>query len=289
MKVSIWIDETFLPPEGKNYKCAKSRQEGIDLVYDFKDFGIDHININRKSGEGVLSWMYHMNLSYKIIIHDPDKENQEYLKKEAVDLEFEYSICVEPNLKEYPKAEESSSGKYYGICRRCGAVLSFASSDKPNQDIKCLDGRPFLCEYCDFPMVSMDRKDNEYRRMYKELTGQFLMDDDLEESFMERTYARENPNKMQYDEHAIALRTKKQNERRHAEAIRARQERIRNDVSCPNCGSTSISTQKRGFKLGRAVAGTLLTGFLDVGAIAGAAGSGKYINVCQRCGHKWNI
>ena len=58
-------------------------------------------------------------------------------------------------------------------------------------------------------------------------------------------------------------------------------------VSCPKCGSTSISTQKRGFKLGRAIAGAALTGFLDVGAVAGAAGSNKMINVCQRCGHQW--
>lgn len=58
-------------------------------------------------------------------------------------------------------------------------------------------------------------------------------------------------------------------------------------VSCPKCGSTSIATQKRGFKLGRAIAGAALTGFLDVGAVTGAAGSNKMINVCQRCGHQW--
>lgn len=39
---------------------------------------------------------------------------------------------------------------------------------------------------------------------------------------------------------------------------------------CPKCGSTSISTINKGY--------SILTGFL---------GSGKPMNVCQNCGHKW--
>lgn len=50
---------------------------------------------------------------------------------------------------------------------------------------------------------------------------------------------------------------------------KAREEEA-NRPRCPKCGSTSIATTTRGY--------SLLTGFL---------GSGKPINVCQRCGHKW--
>lgn len=39
---------------------------------------------------------------------------------------------------------------------------------------------------------------------------------------------------------------------------------------CPKCHSTSIATVNRGW--------TLMTGFI---------GSGKVMNVCQNCGHKW--
>ena len=42
-------------------------------------------------------------------------------------------------------------------------------------------------------------------------------------------------------------------------------------VRCPKCGSTSIATINRGF--------SIWTGFL---------GSGKPVNVCQACGHKFN-
>lgn len=43
-----------------------------------------------------------------------------------------------------------------------------------------------------------------------------------------------------------------------------------NAVKCPKCGSTSIATVNRGF--------SLLSGFV---------GSGKAMNVCQKCGYKW--
>mgnify|MGYP002674012250 FL=1 len=41
-------------------------------------------------------------------------------------------------------------------------------------------------------------------------------------------------------------------------------------VTCPKCGSTSIATTNRGY--------SFFTGFL---------GSGKPVNVCQKCGYKW--
>lgn len=54
---------------------------------------------------------------------------------------------------------------------------------------------------------------------------------------------------------------------------------------CPRCGSTSISTQKKGFGVGKAAAGVAVAG--AVGAVAGAAGANKVYNICQNCGHKW--
>lgn len=49
-------------------------------------------------------------------------------------------------------------------------------------------------------------------------------------------------------------------------------EEDKNKPKCPRCGSTSLATVNRGF--------SLLTGFL---------GSGKPMNVCQKCGYKWKI
>lgn len=44
-----------------------------------------------------------------------------------------------------------------------------------------------------------------------------------------------------------------------------------NQVRCPKCGSTSITTEKRGYDI--------MWGFLESERIV--------YNVCQNCGHKW--
>jgi len=48
------------------------------------------------------------------------------------------------------------------------------------------------------------------------------------------------------------------------------QEKENNKVKCPKCGSTDVEITNRGF--------SLITGFI---------GSGKTMNVCKKCGHKW--
>lgn len=65
------------------------------------------------------------------------------------------------------------------------------------------------------------------------------------------------------------------------------QQRIASTPRCPKCGSTNLGKTKRGFSTGRAVAAGMLTGFLDVAAVAGAAGSNKMVNCCNECGHTW--
>lgn len=51
-----------------------------------------------------------------------------------------------------------------------------------------------------------------------------------------------------------------------------RERQRKNQPRCPKCGSTSLATVNKGY--------SFWTGFL---------GSGKPMNVCQSCGHKWKI
>ena len=76
-----------------------------------------------------------------------------------------------------------------------------------------------------------------------------------------------------------------------AQAIRDRQEAIRANWQagvpvCPKCGSTSLTAQRRGFGVGRAVVGGVLLGPV-VGVLAGAAGSKKIELTCLNCGHRF--
>jgi tellurium resistance protein TerD len=56
-------------------------------------------------------------------------------------------------------------------------------------------------------------------------------------------------------------------------------------ISCPKCGSTQITAVKKGFGLGKAAVGGLLTG--GIGLLGGFIGSGKVKIVCLKCGHEW--
>ena len=58
-----------------------------------------------------------------------------------------------------------------------------------------------------------------------------------------------------------------------------------NQVRCPNCWSTSITANQKGFGFGRAAIGAAVG--LDVGLIAGGIGSKKVICTCLKCGYQW--
>ena len=54
---------------------------------------------------------------------------------------------------------------------------------------------------------------------------------------------------------------------------------------CPKCGSTSLSANKKGFGIGKALVGATLT--LGVGLLAGGIGRNKIEVICLKCGNKF--
>ena len=54
---------------------------------------------------------------------------------------------------------------------------------------------------------------------------------------------------------------------------------------CPNCGSSQLVANKKGFGAGKALTGAVLTG--GVGLLAGFIGSGKVKITCLKCGCQW--
>lgn len=57
------------------------------------------------------------------------------------------------------------------------------------------------------------------------------------------------------------------------------------EIYCPKCLSTQIQAGKKGFRTGKAVAGSLIVG--PAGLLAGSFGSKKVELMCLKCGHKW--
>jgi len=58
-----------------------------------------------------------------------------------------------------------------------------------------------------------------------------------------------------------------------------------NGPRCPKCRSTSVTANKMGFGLGKAVAGGVALG--TVGLLSGFLGSRKVYVTCLQCGHSW--
>lgn len=63
-------------------------------------------------------------------------------------------------------------------------------------------------------------------------------------------------------------------------------------VTCPKCGSTSITTTNKKISVGKGVAGAAVGSLVNpvgtvVGAAVGATHSKKIYNVCMNCGHRW--
>ena len=61
-----------------------------------------------------------------------------------------------------------------------------------------------------------------------------------------------------------------------------------NQARCPRCGSTSLSANKKGFGMGKAVVGTLAFGVIG-GALAGSIGAKKIEVTCLKCGKKFKV
>lgn len=58
-------------------------------------------------------------------------------------------------------------------------------------------------------------------------------------------------------------------------------------IRCPKCGSSSVVLTKKGYNASGACCGSLLLG--PFGLLCGATDANKLDNVCQQCGHKWEL
>ena len=56
-------------------------------------------------------------------------------------------------------------------------------------------------------------------------------------------------------------------------------------MKCPKCSSEELTANKKGFGLGKALVGGILTG--GVGLLAGCIGSSKIKITCLSCGNSW--
>ena len=79
-------------------------------------------------------------------------------------------------------------------------------------------------------------------------------------------------------------------ETQHEEKTLSKRQRIKENkkngiACCPKCGSTSLTANKKGFGVGKAVIGTAVAG--PIGLVAGNKGAKKVRRTCLNCGNQW--
>ena len=111
-----------------------------------------------------------------------------------------------------------------------------------------------VCEVCGTNFINID---------FPAIDLKVIIQISQDLSFIESMIQLQQDNIIEYESRMSQFRTQvQQQENSRAQAA--------NTVKCPRCGSTNITAGQRGF--------SLLTGFV---------GSGRTVNRCANCGHKW--
>jgi len=145
-------------------------------------------------------------------------------------------------------------------CPRCG-----------NISVDYLDS---ICDYCktkmintDIPSINLAQSVTSIRDTTKKVQEEYI--------FIHQDFDRE------------MFETREAQEAKNIEENIKRNKEEKNNPSCPVCGSTALSANKKGFGLGKAVTGGVLTG--GVGLLAGFIGSRKVEITCLNCSHHWTV
>lgn len=157
------------------------------------------------------------------------------------------NYAKECNQCGYPLSSNLEADDYIYICPKCAMIYS---SDELNADKKC--------HFCNIKTI-----------ITKETMNDFIDNMDNEDDYdiiLSKKYGGNQFSECAY-RHRLSL-IKQENKNQSINHQPSTQPSTQ--VTCPKCGSTSIATTNRGY--------SFFTGFI---------GSGKPVNVCQRCGHKW--
>lgn len=168
-------------------------------------------------------------------------------------------------------------------CPVCGmiAILNVNALGKPKFSEEMAGG---ICPYCDSKLVETEES---YEDIAKLENPNWLRPTKSKEEILGHIFSRYVKDNPQFipEAHERMLRMKARKNKATADSLKRAINNATPTLKCPKCGSTSISTQKQGFGVGKAAAGVAVAG--PAGALAGGINANKVYNVCQNCGHKW--
>lgn len=156
-------------------------------------------------------------------------------------------------IKEFMKEHGLKDTNKKMICPKCAHMYAGFGDESDPIYLKC--------RFCNVPIIQTNITLDDFYDIYgkpnateieKELANQYGGNQFSQEAYEHRL-------------HIIAMENNKQ-KIGNSQGV----EHNSNTPKCPKCGSTAIEATQKGY--------SLLTGFI---------GSGKTMNYCKNCGHKW--
>jgi RNA polymerase subunit RPABC4/transcription elongation factor Spt4 len=154
------------------------------------------------------------------------------------------------------------------FCPTCGMDQSIESTSLIENERPRVDAvEQMICPFCG--------KFNDKGSMYCGFCGQIIDPDEIQRQ-------------IQYENLVVQKRQLEVQQRQLAEQEKLKYQQemeYRNAAKCPRCGSTSLSGNKKGFGVGKAVVGIAILG--PLGAVAGNVGAKKIRVTCLKCGKQF--
>lgn len=138
------------------------------------------------------------------------------------------------------------------ICTKCG-------------ENECDKLKNPVCRYCKTVLTQTDINNKDF---FKKMCNS--SNEDFKKYIIEIAKKYGNNFSNESFDNRYKVIKEKMNNSKPSTSTQSTQQQSSAQVTCPKCGSTSIATTNRGY--------SFFTGFL---------GSGKPVNVCQKCGYKW--
>ena len=147
------------------------------------------------------------------------------------------------------------------ICPKCANIYFGYKREGVPLNIKC--------QYCNSTVIkTLEDTDELFKlRIFKATKDEFEEKSiQLAKLYGNNQFSQEEYEKRLHDTEESIIKNREKRE------LRKQQSQQQNTPQCPKCGSTAIEATQKGY--------SLLTGFI---------GSGKTMNYCKNCGHKWKL
>lgn len=163
------------------------------------------------------------------------------------------------------------------FCTECGSPLTSVAVKQPTKQIK----QTVICPFCGFGnepgsiFCTNCGKSIDINMINTAIQKRQL---EIMESEARARKAQEKANRAEQLERQKTMELEQK-------VLKAQARDMKKMARCPRCSSTSLSSNKKGYGIGKGLIGAAIAG--PIGLVAGNIGSGKVTVTCLKCGYRF--